>query len=88
MPRRLLYGLPDALRADGFSPIPSDADIAKAIRSGLLPWIDIREGRPGFDESNLPKIAAALGLKVHAPEPKTAPSGIDGVIDKFNALFK
>ena len=88
MPRCLAYGMADALRAAGFTNLPEPTDMARAMRDGRLPWIDRRDGRWGFDLADLPKIAAALGLKAPEPVPNAASSGIDGVLDKFNALFK
>jgi hypothetical protein len=84
----MLYGLPDAIRAAGFSPVPDPDDIAKAIQIGLMPWIDQRDGRWGFNESDIPRIAAALGLKSPEPDPNATPSPLDALSNKFSELIK
>jgi hypothetical protein len=84
----MLYGLEIALKAAGYFNLPAPADIVRAVREGRLPWIDQREGRWGFDEADVPRIAQALGLKALEPDPNVAPPGIDGVLDKFNELFR
>ena len=89
MPRRLLYGLEDALKAGGFANLPTPAAIARAVQRGLVPWItQDSAGRWGFDQSDLPKIATALGMKQHKPEPKAAPSPLDALSSKFSELIK
>ena len=88
MPRRLLYGLPDALRAARYTNLPEPADIARTINAGLIPWIARRDGRWSFDEGDIDRIAEALGLQKPAPEPNLAPHGIARISAKFNEVYK
>ena len=89
MPRRLLYSIEDAFRAAGFTNLPEPIGIVRAIREGRLPWItQDAAGRWGFDQADLPKIANALGMKQHEPEPSAAPSPLDALSSKFSELIK
>ncbi|HZI73305.1 MAG TPA: hypothetical protein VFD73_04655 [Gemmatimonadales bacterium] len=88
MPRRLLYGLPDALRAARYTNLPEPADIARTINAGLIPWIERRDGRWSFDEGDIDRIAGALGLTKPAPEPNLAPHGIAEISAKIDELLR
>ena len=93
MPKRVIYGLPDALRAEGYSNIPEAREISLALARGRIPCIERDEiGRLFFNDADLSKIAMALGLKPPEkpgqPTADTSAPTIDSVFQNLDKLFK
>ena len=93
MPKWALYALPDCLKAERYEDIPTPREIAIAVTRGRLPWVE-RDGlgRYFFADTDIPKIAQALGLK-EPPKPDqpaadALATGLAGLSAEFNKLFR
>jgi hypothetical protein len=92
MPRWAIYALPDRLKAERYEDIPTPRNITVALARGRLPWVE-RDGlgRYFFNDTDLSKIAGALGLKPPAqadqPAGATPASPIDKILANLDKLF-
>ena len=93
MPKWAVYALPDRLKTERYDDIPTPREIAIAVARGRVPWIERDAiGRYFFNDTDLPKIAQALGLKAPAkpdqPAADTLATGLAGLSAEFNKLFR